>query len=199
MTIVIIVEGPTEVAFREALHSFVDARCGAQQRPRPRLQTQCVKGALTNYPKLARKVSETLKGPDVSGVIALTDVYPHFKNAAEARGTLAEQLPDDPRVHAHCALHDFEAWLLPYWEGVCTRLGRRQRPPGARPEHVDLNRPPSKHLVELYRLARRKYDKPRDGAAILRDQDLTIAANACPELKALLNTILDCAGLALLD
>jgi hypothetical protein len=32
-------------------------------------------------------------------------------------------------------------------------------------------------------------------AAILRDKDLTVAAEQCSELKALLNTLLDLAGL----
>ncbi len=35
-------------------------------------------------------------------------------------------------------------------------------------------------------------------AAILRNQDLTVAASQCPELKSLLNTLLTLAGLALL-
>jgi len=40
----------------------------------------------------------------------------------------------------------------------------------------------------------KRYVKPRDAQANLRHQDLAIAANACPELKAFLNTILVLCG-----
>lgn len=32
--------------------------------------------------------------------------------------------------------------------------------------------------------------KPRDAARILRDEDLTVSIEKCPELKAFINTIL---------
>ena len=57
---------------------------------------------------------------------------------------------------------------------------------------MNQDRPPSKRLNELYRIARpsRKYVKPIEMAAILRNQDLTVAADQCSELKSLLNTLL---------
>ena len=52
--------------------------------------------------------------------------------------------------------------------------------------------PPAHHLQEVFSKAGRgqAYVKTRDADRILRGQDLLVAANACPELKAFLNTIL---------
>ncbi len=64
-----------------------------------------------------------------------------------------------------------EAWLLPYWEDICRRVGVNQGPPGTDPEMVDLERPPSKRLAELYQRARnpyRKYVKTLEMSAILK-------------------------------
>lgn len=49
---------------------------------------------------------------------------------------------------------------------------------------------------EIFRLGTkgRHYVKTRDAARILRDQDLTVAIQACPELKAMVNTILEQCG-----
>jgi len=72
--------------------------------------------------------------------------------------------------------------------------------PGANPEEVDRDHPPSRRLNELYRIAKpsRKYVKPIEMAAILRNQDLTVAADQCPELRNLLNTLLTFGNLTLL-
>ena len=42
--------------------------------------------------------------------------------------------------------------------------------------------------------SRDSYVKPRDAQRILRENDLLVSANACPELKAFLNTILGLCG-----
>ena len=53
---------------------------------------------------------------------------------------------------------------------------------------------------ELYRIAKpsRKYVKPIEMAAILRNQNLIVAADQCPELKGLLDTLLTLGNLTLL-
>jgi hypothetical protein len=193
--IVVIAEGKTEGAFGRFLRDFVQARCHREGKPCVRLQTETMRGTLTNYGKLRQKALVALKDREVVGVIALTDVYDKFKTAGHARTTLGQHLPSDPCVHAHCALHDFEAWLLPYWEKIHHRAGRPvpRHNPWPSPERIDLLRPPSVVLGELY--PQGQYDKVREAQAILQDEDLTLAADACPELKALLNTILMCASL----
>lgn len=93
---------------------------------------------------------------------------------------------------AHAAQYDVEAWLLPYWDDICRRINVRQGAPGHDPEQVDNTRPPSYRLKELYQRTqpRRSYTKTLEMPAILKGKDLTIAANACSELKSLLNTLL---------
>jgi hypothetical protein len=150
-----------------------------------------------NPGKLRRRVYLELRGPRVKAVVGLIDVYPDFSSAGKAKQFLREAVGDEPRFYAHAAQYDVEAWLLPYWDFICRRLGVRKAKPSAHPEQVNLERPPSQRLNELYRIARppRKYVKPIEMATILRKQDLTIAANQCPELKGLLNTLLSLADL----
>ena len=57
--------------------------------------------------------------------------------------------------------------------------------------------PPAHLLTEVFRAGSKKkaYIKPRDARRILRNKDLTISAQACPELKTFLNIILSvCEG-----
>jgi len=63
---------------------------------------------------------------------------------------------------------------------------------------VNHNKPPSKHIAELFEAGRCRdsYVKPRDARRILEGKDLAVAAAACPELKALLNRLLELSGSA---
>jgi hypothetical protein len=73
-------------------------------------------------------------------------------------------------------------------------------PPGPHPEKVNHNRPPAHRLKELFEAGRtrKSYNKPRDALRILKDKDLSIAANACPELKLFVNQVIRLAGGAVL-
>jgi hypothetical protein len=199
LTIVLLAEGRTEVALREPLKAFLDARAAAEGHPKVALR---IKDILTLNPgKLRARIRNELASMDVTAVIGLIDVYPNFSTAAEARGFLCEAAGDTPRFYAHSAQYDVEAWLLPYWDDICRRLGVSRPAPGSQPELVNRTRPPSVRLMELYRLAQppRKYTKPIEMAAILKGKDLTIAARQCAELKALVNTLLGLSGLSPLD
>lgn len=52
--------------------------------------------------------------------------------------------------------------------------------------------PPSTRLSEIYRAGpkTKSYKKAIDAPSILRGEDLLVAIEACPELKALVNRIL---------
>ena len=200
MTIVLLVEGQTETALREHLKRFLDDRATAGGRPKTALRTKDI--MTLNPGKLRGRIRLELGQPEVTAVVGLIDVYPRFLSASEAKVFLRETAGNDPHFYAHAAQFEVEAWLLPYWESICARLGTaRQAAPGPRPEQVDHEKPPSHHLKELYRLVKpcRKYIKTQEMAAILRGKDLTVPANQCPEFKALLNTLLDLSGLAPLD
>ena len=144
-----------------------------------------------------RDVARLLSGKSAAdAVIALTDVYTgsqDFADAQDAKQKMQAWVGDEPRFYPHVALHDFEAWLLPYWSDIQKIAGSSRAPPGPNPEAVNHGKPPAHRLQEVFRTGSKgkTYVKPRDAARILRDQDLTVAARACPELKEFLNTLLN--------
>lgn len=201
--IAILVEGATEVAFLPALREFLRTRLPAGNMPK--LDTLPHDGRIPTGDKLKRTVERLLadrKRP-ADAVIALTDVYTgtrEFADAQDARHKMRAWVGDDPRFFPHVALHDFEAWLLPYWSEIQNLAGSNRAIPGAHPEQVNHDKPPAYRLAEVFRTGDkgRAYKKPIDAARILRGQNLAVAADACPELKAFLNTILStCEGVQL--
>jgi hypothetical protein len=196
--IAILVEGATEQAFKAKLREFLRARLPAGQMPR--LDMVPCDGRIPTGDKLRRMVSQLLSGKNAAdAVVGLTDVYTgtqEFADAQDAKRKMAAWVGDEPRFHPHVALHDFEAWLLPYWTDIQRLAGSNRAQPGTRPETVNHGKPPAEHLKEVFRSGSKgkAYVKPRDAARILKDNDLAVAANACPELKAFLNTILKSCG-----
>ena len=199
MKIVLLVEGRTEKAFMPSVRTFLEAH--GLSGCMPKLETWPYDGRIPKGEKLRRVVVDLLtKNPHpADAVIALTDVYTgtcDFTDANDAKVKMRNWVGDDRRFHPHVALHDFEAWLLPFWSDI-QRLAKHGKaaPPG-HPEAVNHNKPPSKHIAEIFEAGgcRDSYIKPRDAKRILDGKDLGIAATTCPELKALLNTLLTLAG-----
>ena len=191
MKITIICEGKTEKAFNPCLKSFLSDRLPGKN---PALRYDVHDGAIPAGKKL-KKLVETLltTGPVKSdAVIALTDVFPAFPNAAAAKQEMRLAAGDQPKFFPHVALHDFEAWLLPYWDRIQKLAGGNSAPFGPNPEAVNHGNPPAHRLSRLFEAGscRDSYIKARDAGRILRDADLMTAINACPELKAFVNTIL---------
>jgi len=98
----------------------------------------------------------------------------------------------NPKFYPHTALHDFEAWLLPYWTTIQKLAKHNRSAPSGSPETVNHQKPPSYWIKEIFRTGkcRKDYDKVSDGKAILKNNDLMIAIQACPELKAFVNRII---------
>lgn len=194
MKIVLIVEGKTEKAFLGPLRGFLRSRLGEQM---PRISPQVEHGRIPTGEKLKRVVTWCLDA-GADAVIALTDVYTgtrEFADADDAKKKMRQWVGDDPRFHPHAAQHDFEAWLLPYWDRIRAITGCNRNCPSGGPERVNHGKPPAQHIHEAYRTGTktkgtRSYIKTIEALAILRDQDLTVAARQCAELKDLLNTIL---------
>jgi hypothetical protein len=196
MTVVLLVEGDTETALKDKLKEFLDTCAQEQNKPKVRFRTKDIMSL--DPERLRRRVKLELTSPNVTAVVGLIDVYPKFPDANAAKSFLRQAVGQESRFHAHAAQFDIEAWLLPYWDAICHRVGVQQARPGAHPEQVNQQNPPSKRLKELYRRAKprpREYVKPSEMAAILRDKDLTIIAAQCPEFKAFLNTLLTLSGL----
>ena len=198
MKIAVLVEGKTEKSFiEEDLIRFLGQRLSGHM---PEFNVLKQDGPIPREDKLRRMV-EILLDPGKSGkppadaVIALTDVYTgthDFADAADAKQKMGEWVGDCPQFHPHAAQYDFEAWLLPYWSTILELAGHNRRVPGNNPEKVDHDKPPSKRIAEIFRIGSRgrHYVKARDAKRILKNQDLTCAIEACPELRAFVNTIL---------
>jgi hypothetical protein len=191
MRITIICEGKTEKAFEECLRGFLRTRLAGNM---PALKFDMHHGAIPTKRKL-KKVVETLlttgRKPS-DAVIALTDVYPAFVDATDAKRSMREWVGSESRFYPHVALHDFEAWLLPYWDRIQQLAGRQSAPFGVNPEAVNHNNPPAHRLARLFEAGRCRdsYKKPRDAKRILSCADLMVSINACHELRAFVNSII---------
>jgi hypothetical protein len=126
----------------------------------------------------------------------LTDVYtgsipPEFPTAEAAKQKMREWVGVEKRFYPHVALHDFEAWLLPYWEKIKKITGSNRKAPRSAPKKVNRGNSPANRLAEVFRTGpkTKSYVKTRDAGRILKDEDLSVAINACPELKAFVDTI----------
>jgi hypothetical protein len=200
--IVLLVEGSTEKALTNKIKEFLDERALVHRRSKVALRPKPLMSIREE--ELAKRIRLELQNPRVAAVVGLIDVFPNFRSAEEAKQFLqraAERAGVAERFDAHAAQYDVEAWLLPYWDDICRRIGVQQRRPGHNPELVDETNPPSYRLKELYQRAKnpaRKYVKTIEMPEILKDKDLTVSANACPEFKSLLNTLLRAGGLPLL-
>ncbi|MBD1830306.1 DUF4276 family protein [Microcoleus vaginatus GB1-A2] len=191
MKIAILVEGATEMAFREKLREFLQSRL--QKMPKLRFIPQ--DGGIPKEGKLKRIVENLLNNDGYNAVIALTDVYTgkaDFKDANDAKEKMMTWVDNNPNFYPHTALHDFEAWLLPYWPTIQKLAKHNLSAPSGSPETVNHQKPPSYWIKEIFRTGkcRKDYDKVSDGKAILKNNDLMIAIKDCPELKAFVYRII---------
>lgn len=144
MRIILIVEGDTEIALKQHLKAFLDRRAQREGKLPIRLETRSE--MTLNRDKLRGRVRRERNAPDVAGVVGLIDVFPKFEHAAAARAYLQEAAGDLDGFYAHAAQFDVEAWLLPYWDDVCRRIGVNQSAPGPHPEQVNHLNPPAYRL-----------------------------------------------------
>jgi hypothetical protein len=196
--IAILMEGETERVFLPYLREFLTPRLSGKM---PRLISNKYDGRIPKQEKLKRVVEALLRGvdPDADHVIALTDVYTgtnDFHDAADAKQKMRSWVGPNERFHPHVAQYDFEAWLLSYWPDIQQLAKHNRKAPSGKPESVNHNHPPSYHIKEIFRTGQgpRHYTKTRDAKRILQGKDLSIAASACPEMRAFLNTILTLSG-----
>lgn len=145
MKIAILVEGATEVAFREKLRDFLRNYLG-EQKQMPKLNFIPQNGRIPKEGKLKRVVENLLTGKNsYDAVIALTDVYTgtnDFTDAADAKTKMMRWVGNKQQFYAHTALHDFEAWLLPYWKTIQILAKHNHSAPSDSPETVNHQKPP---------------------------------------------------------
>lgn len=202
MKIALLIEGDTERAFLPHLRCFLEPRLAGRM---PRIDPVPYDGRIPRGNRLRGDVERLLRTgrPPADAVIALTDVYTgtgDFRDAEDAKRSMRDWVGEDARFFPHAARYEFEAWLLPFWDTIQRLAGHNMAAPGGSPEAVNQIRPPSARIRDIFRVGRRRYYvKPRDADRILRDNDLSVAVAACPELRSLLNTILQLCGGASLD
>ena len=161
----------------------------------PAFQAVPFNGRIPRGEKLRRLVHRLLHDrPTPSDhVVALTDVYPDYPDAAQAKAMMLQWTGYhyQERFHPHAAQFEFEAWLLPYWTRIQALAGHNQAAPGGDPERVNNVNPPSQRIKEIFRRGQRRYDyvKSRDARRILENEDLAVAIERCPELSALVQSI----------
>ena len=196
MRIAILVEGQTERAFKPYLLAYLKTRLAGQM---PKLDFMPYDGRIPTGDKLKRHVQNLLdnRTQPADAVIALTDVYTgskplEFENAEDAKKKMRDWVGVEKRFHPHVALHDFEAWLLPFWEKIQKLAGSNRKSPGSSPEKVNHLKSPAQRLNEVFRVGskRSRYVKVRDAGRILKDEDLSVSISACPELKAFVDRII---------
>ena len=200
MRIAILVEGRTERVFQPFLRSFLNGHLRGQM---PKLDFVPQDGGIPTNEKLLRVVENLLndRRSPADRVIALTDVYtgknpPLFVDAIDAKKKLTQWARDNPNFYPHVALHDFEAWLLPYWSKI-QRLAKSNRTaPAPNPETVNHGNPPAYRLQEISRTGdyKKSYSKTIDAPRILSGEDLMVAINTCTELKSFVNRIISLCG-----
>ncbi len=194
MKIIILVEGRSEKLFKDALVKFLEPRLSQRM---PKIEFQAYDGRIPKEDKLRRVIHNYSKESDA--VIALTDVYTgtdDFKDAKDAKDKMRQWVGENDKFYPHAAQYDFEAWLLPFWPTIQKLAKHNQKAPSGAPETVNHSDPPAHRINKLFELGkcRDSYSKPRDAKRILKENDLLISANQCPELKSLLNTILKLCG-----
>jgi hypothetical protein len=166
----------------------------------PSLSPRPYDGRIPKGDKLRRIVDDLLtKRPLSDAVVALTDVYTgtsDFTDAADAKAKMNKWVGGNERFYPHVAQHDFEAWLLPYWPTIQRLAKHNMRAPSGPPEQVNHNNPPGRRIKAIFErgTCRDSYVKPRDALRILKDNDLSVAIEACPELKSFVNTIIRLSG-----
>ena len=194
MKISLIVEGKTEKVFVPKLREYLQTLLPGKM---PNLHSVPQNGGIQLDDKLDKLVTNLISGKNAADyVIALTDVYPEFSSAASAKEKMRHSVKSEGRFYAHAAQYEFEAWLLPYWTQIQQLAKHNQSAPGGNPEMVNHNHPPSVRIKEVFSRGkvRDDYIKARDAHRILRNADLNIAIQQCPELKSLVNTILSICG-----
>ena len=110
MKIAILVEGATEVAFKEKLLDFLQNHL---QGNMPKLWFIPQKGLIPTGNKLKRVVENLLQTATCDAVIALTDVYtgkPDFVDSKDAKHKMRSWVGGNPRFYPCVASHDFEGY-----------------------------------------------------------------------------------------
>ncbi|MGH8497551.1 MAG: DUF4276 family protein [Methylococcales bacterium] len=158
------------------------------------------------YKEAPKKAKMHLNGPqkhDIIAVISLLDlhgptIYPIHLHTYETRYEWAKQDIEkkvgEAKFFQFFAVHEVEAWLFSEPNIFPTAIRNAFPKKIQKPETVNFDEPPAKLLERLYPLhLRRSYKKVVDGKELFGKLDSIKAYHKCPELKELLDKMLDLA------
>lgn len=197
--IAVMVEGESEIAFMVFVRDFLRSRIEGRM---PVIKSIAFDGRIPKGKLLSKNVRNLLSEYD--DVVALTDVYTgstprDFVDATDAKKKMREWVGKEKRFHPHAAQYEFEAWLFPFWDDLRRLSGGLKAAPRGNPELVNHDRPPSWWIADLFKSGGKRFRKVVDSGRVLKNRDLAVAAEACPELKSFLNTLLMLSGGQLLE
>ena len=205
MKFVFFVEGHTE---KRAIGSFLKRWLDPKLSHRVGIKVVRFEGWREMEKDMPKKAKSHLDGPDrdnIIAVLALLDLYgPTFYPADRITpkdrlvwGTdYLEKKVDNPRFRVFFAVHELEAWLLSQPEIFPRPVAEaiRKIPHAHAPEDVDFDAPPAKRLCKLYlQKTSRGYKKTTHGVQLFAKLDPDVAAQKCPELKRMLEAMLEMA------
>jgi hypothetical protein len=203
MRFVLFVEGHTEdIALPAFLKRWLDPRLGQPVG----IRTVRFDGWPTLLKNAPLKANMHLNGPakdDIVAVISLLDLYgptfyPSNLIASDARCTWAtahiEGLVNHPRFFQFFAVHEVEAWLLSDPKIFPTEVKKSLSTKANHPEAVNFDEPPAKLLERLYSTnTKRSYKKVVNGRELFGRLDPEVAYRQCPNLKKMLDKMLELA------
>ncbi|MFM8333787.1 MAG: DUF4276 family protein [Candidatus Methylumidiphilus sp.] len=207
MKFIMFVEGYTE---DKALPKFLQRWLDSRLPQRVGIKTIRFEGwseLVKDAPQKAKLHLCGPKGGDIIAVISLLDLYgptfdyPKDKTSPDekydwAKQNIEKQVGQD-RFFQFFAVHEVEAWLLSDPRLFPLEIQSAFPSKIKLPETVNCNEPPAKLLERLYPLhIRRKYKKVTNGKDLFDKLDPNIAYDKCPNLKAMLDKMLELAKAA---
>lgn len=130
---------------------------------------------------------EVVRGADEVGRELRLLLASESRHGEWQRHCTDESLRD--RFRPHVFVHEMEALLL-VSPKLARVLGKEARVPAyPHPERVNHNKPPSRHLADLFSKHRKDYDKVTDGLKLSDGVRADEVARTCPYFRAFLEDL----------
>lgn len=204
MKFILFVEGHTEhQAIAGFLKRWLDPRLPVPVGVQP-VRFDGWAEMVRDAPQKAKMFLNAPKG-DVIAVIALLDLYglqiPYPAEAISVGERIAwgtahlQQQVNEVRFRQFFAVHETEAWLLSQPGLFPEEVSKSLKSKAEKPERVNSDEPPAKLLDRLYKSATgRGYKKVTEARNLFPKIDPSTAYGKCPNLKTLLDAMLELAG-----
>ena len=208
--IALFVEGDTESgdARRKTLPRFIHNWMDPQLPKDSKVGILPVKfqGVSDYLDGLGKKVALYLNDRRANFVVGLVDLYGIPKSRIDltryttiknkvnaARAYIINLVPKEyrNRFHQHFAVHEVEAWLLPYPDKLSKDRKIQAQIKKRPPEEVNFDEPPAKFLKRILR----GYKKTTTAMNLFPNIDPQIAIDKCPYLKEFMEDMLRIAKL----